>query len=655
MHILQNNKMNTKEKIRLFRAGYELTADSEGNYELKDDTICKADRIVDGIIFFNNIKEVKVGKRNIDWLGGQINHQEWRAQLNRFHSIPVLIAAWKATHDEKYPLRVKELMEDWLDFMDGTESKSLHSTDNHLNLSIRIGNSVFGGWTAALYHFNNMECFDEAFFERVTDSINRQIQYLLHNKYPISGNHYIAVLDSMIHTAIRLPFITNRDEILKISSLKMRNSLTRQFNKDGSHIELTPNYHFWMSRVLVHYYKLNKKIPELDLNISPEIVVKALNLNGYYERFPVNDSHPSYDKKQCSNIQKKNASSLLKELGLDNMIKEQSDLFCPESGFLFASDKDTELFFDASLWAGSHTHCSRLQVAINSNNKPLLIDPGVMSYEMSDPFASYGKSTRAHSTININGLNQGPANSEITLYDSDEKASFCEAVYNSGYWSGKNLWGFSKGVGEGLWGKHTRAVFFLKNEYILVLDAVPAEEGQTINNCWQFAPFDDYEINESEYSFVSKDIAGSNILMKMINFPKGNVVMKNYCGRSSPAIRGWAGVPGQTTIPAHLVQFSYSGGIPAGGLSAVILAPFTNKVPEYKVIENKYEDNGQIMQFEFETPKGYTDYIAWAPGTEISVDKSSPIVTDASFAFVRKDREGNIINSYYPNGTYLLN
>ena len=646
-------KMNTKEKIKLFLAGYELIAEPESKFILQENTISRADKIVNGIIFFNNTQEVDVGKKNIDWLGGHIDHQEWRAQLNRFYDLTVLISAWKETQDEKYPLRAKELIEDWLDFMKGGEAESTHSKDNKLNLSIRIGNGMFGGWTSVLYHFNQAECFDDLFFEKVTNSIDHQVQYLMNSTFYDTGNWRIAILDSMIHTAIRLPFIKKRDNVLKYASLRMRNALTRQFNKDGSHIELTPNYHFWMSRVLAYYYQLNRKVPELNLNISPEIVAKALNLNGYYERFPINDSLPLYDKRKCSDIQKEQSNLLLKELKLDDVISQKSDLLCSESGFLFASDKDTELFFDASHWGGSHSHCSRLQVAINSSNKPLLIDPGVMSYEMSDPFAAYGKGTSSHSTININGLNQGPANAQITLYDANETINFCEAVYNGGYWTGKNLWGFSEGVGEGLWAQHTRALFFLKNEYVLILDAVPTEEGRTINNCWQFAPFDDYEINENEYSFISKDKSGANILLKMLKPPAGTVVMKNYCGTPPPAMRGWAGIPGQKTIPAPLVEFSYPGGIPAGGLSAVILAPFTNKAPEYKIIKSKYESSGHILQFEFETPEGYTDYIVWSPGTEIAVDESCPIVTDASFAFVRKDSQGNPLNSYYPNGSYL--
>ncbi len=644
--------MKTADKIVLFKSACEkIPPNIQRHAEKIQDCFAMADKIVDGFVYFNNIQEVQVGLKEIDWLGDHLNHQEWRAQLNRFFSIAPLVYAWQATADEKYPLRARVLIDDWIDFMQGHEAEMMHEKDNSLNLSIRIGSGMFAGWAAALYYFTDSVHFDEPFFEKVTASIERQVKYLMKTGLPPVGNWRIAVLDALIHTAIRLPWMTGSKDILTVAGRKMRNALTRQFNADGSHIELTPNYHFWMSKVLHHYYMLAREIPKLDMNIRPESVAKALHLCALYERFPVNDSHPVYNEKVCHDAEAKKIPALLDKAELHKYFNPAQNLYCPESGYIFASDNATELFFDASHWAGSHTHCSRLQVCINSGSKPLIIDPGIMSYEMSNPYMAYGKSTSAHSTININGLNQSPSAAKIDLYDATDSVVFSEAVYTGGYWTGQNSWGFRDGVGQGVYVKHTRAVFFLKNEYILVLDAVPGEPGMIINNCWQAAPFDDYVCDRKNLSFISMDATGANILLQMILPPAGDVTMQTFCGRKPPEPRGWAGVPGQTVIPAPLIEFSYPGGVPSGGLSAVLLAPFTSEKPEFKL--KKTGGTNCIMYFELSTPNGYTDCISWAPGGEIPVDEGSPQITDASFSYARLDNAGNMLAVYTPNGSCL--
>ena len=78
----------------------------------------RADKICGGIVFFDNLgtdEPITVGKRNIDWRGGQRNHQEWVAQLNRFFMLSQIASAWVITGDEKYPARARELMEDYMD------------------------------------------------------------------------------------------------------------------------------------------------------------------------------------------------------------------------------------------------------------------------------------------------------------------------------------------------------------------------------------------------------------------------------------------------------------------------------------------------------------------------------------------------------------
>ena len=58
------------------------------------DVLDQAEQIASGAVFFFCQTPVQVGLSDIDWSGGHINHQEWRAQLNRFFMLGPLASAY---------------------------------------------------------------------------------------------------------------------------------------------------------------------------------------------------------------------------------------------------------------------------------------------------------------------------------------------------------------------------------------------------------------------------------------------------------------------------------------------------------------------------------------------------------------------------------
>ncbi|MFB3826180.1 MAG: heparinase II/III family protein, partial [Bryobacteraceae bacterium] len=82
--------------------------------EATPEVIAQAEKVVRGTAFFYGRTEVQIGLKNIDWSGAHIKHQEWPAQLNRFYHFGPLLAAYRATRDERYARAARAYIEDWL-------------------------------------------------------------------------------------------------------------------------------------------------------------------------------------------------------------------------------------------------------------------------------------------------------------------------------------------------------------------------------------------------------------------------------------------------------------------------------------------------------------------------------------------------------------
>ena len=80
-----------------------------------DDFSRIADLAVEGKVLFYGRRPIEVGRKNIDWTGGHIKHQEWRAQLNRFFQLPSLRRKYRETADEQYAACARDYIEDWID------------------------------------------------------------------------------------------------------------------------------------------------------------------------------------------------------------------------------------------------------------------------------------------------------------------------------------------------------------------------------------------------------------------------------------------------------------------------------------------------------------------------------------------------------------
>lgn len=613
----------------------------------------QADQIAEGTVFFYETTPVRVGLKDIDWSGSHIKHQEWPAQLNRFFHLAPLAAAYTKTGDERYARAARAYIEDWLHGDSYATADVCRPGDRTLDMSIRLGTSQDTGWGGTLPAFLNSPSFDDAFVAEVCASLGHQAHWLSRHLTP-NGNWRISQLDALVFTALRFPFLEGADELLRTGITGMGSALATQFLPDGVHIERTPGYHDWMTGVAASYLELARLMPQADARVNPDLLVRSLDYGAQAELAGINDStapHRDPGKLEC--LEKRGQT--IRQLGLKGATAQPPlEQVFPAAGQVFVrsgwSPGADYLAFDACTWGGPHSHLSRLSLALRSHGRMLVADPGILNYEMSDPLAAYGKSTTAHSTLNINGWNQSGADASLLRTEFTPATALIHAAYQGGYWEGQYTWNFGKGRGRGVYGSHQRIVFWIRGEYVLVLDRMNTDGGCEVRNVWQLGPMDKAKAEADKLLWSSRN-DDVNLLVAMLAGPAGTK-MTVIEGCREP-LAGWVGWHGNDAVAAPRIEFTYPAEQSGSLVSAVLLAPFTGKdKPAYKVRARRESSYGQLQYLAIELPDGQVDHVAWSEGLTLPVE-AEPFATDATFVWLRTDSAGKPIKGHLLDGSYL--
>ncbi|MCC7496684.1 MAG: alginate lyase family protein [Bryobacterales bacterium] len=610
----------------------------------------QAEKIAEGTVFFYDRTPVEIGLKQIDWSGGQIHHQEWPAQLNRFYYLGPLASAYKATGDERFAKAARAYIEDWIRGDPYEHATTLRAGDNTLNMSIRLGSSVHAGWTGVLWVFLGSPSFDDAFLDRMLASISHQAEFLSHHLTAV-GNWRISQLDALVFTALRFPFLENAGRLQELAIPGMEAALAGQFLPDGAHIERTPSYAGWMTQVAANYCRLAQIFPGADAHVDVKRLLASLDYGAQCDLSGINDAiGPLSDPKVLAGLeQRRRVMAWLKLQAPETPPLCQTFANAGQIYMRSAWRPGADyIAFDASSWGGGHCHLSRLGFAFRSGGRMMVADPGILTYEMSDPMGPYGKSTAAHSTLNLGGRNQSGADAELLRTEFSGDIKLIHARYQGGYWEGDYGWNFRRGRGAGIYGSHERLLLWINGEYLLALDAMDADEGADIRNCWQMGPAERWSQDAARLTWWSEN-RDRNVLLDLVAAPDGTV-MEIFEGKKDPP-RGWVGNHGDDWVAAPLVEYRYRGGKTPSVTVALVAAYSGANRPRFAA---KAAVNGVIRQLEIELPGGSKDVIRWSVGLALAIDDGQPFATDGRLVWMRQDGAGRPMKWFTLDGRYLM-
>ena len=616
-----------------------------------------AELVREGEILFYGSQVVEVGLKDIDWTGAHVKHQEWPAQLNRFFWLPHLAAVYEETGDEQLPALARATIDDWIVQHDyGAGAPPSHG-DNTLNLSIRVGQGGRGGWWGTLPAFADSAHYDDAFIQRMIESTRGQLACVSHHLTP-KGNWRISQLNCLLFCGTVVPGL---QEYAPFAVRHLNEAFHRQIHEDGSHEEHNPSYHSWMCRLFTSLWHLGRKRPELGLRIDTERAARMWDYS-VYSTAPDGGSCGIHDggvwRPGPGRIATVSARrKFLEEAGLADRpewdLERSPSRWFASAGQLYLRDgwapDATFLAFDATRWGGGHCHLSRMSVNLYSAGRMLLCDPGVFSYEMSDPYAPYGKSTPAHNTVNMGGLSQTDANPDTSAVHILDEYAVIASTYTGGYYPGRYTWGWSEeGRGQGTFGMHSRVLLWLRGRCALVFDVLTADVGQPFAAHWQLPPGPCRVDAGARRAWTGG--AESNVLVQVLSAPEDARLVVHE-GEEDPLLGWLPGVKGLFQYqPAPLL--AVEGQTQWWTELVTMLLPFSGEEPPDVQMEAHARATGGAWGCRVAWPDGREDIVALTPSLRTQIDASGPITSDGSLAVVTRD-SGRVTRALLVGGLEL--
>ncbi len=454
--------------------------------------------------------------------GRGFDHWHAHPDLIKFVAIEPLAAAWRATGDESYARACRFLFEDFF-----ASLKPPKWAGGGMRLSQRIGR-----WAHYLPYFFDSQAFDDAFVRRVFDHIPAQLASILAtHKVTTRGNIRLLETEGLFWVGLALPMLDGTAEALARARWVYADTARRGVHEDGSYCEYDPNYHDVFQAMFHHVLLWRQAFPELDL---PDVRKAGAQVFDYavVSKSPIGHScgiqespSPWIAKRDCAAILAKRAD-VRRLAGLDDR-PPPLVAHCQDANqvFLRTGWERTAMFaaFDASMWGGAHSHLARNGVLLFAHGRALLADTGSLTYAMDQKahegdaldhqIGPYGKSTRAHNTLNLNGWNQAPTNVDWLRVFAGDRLAAVASQYSGGYWPGSYGWYFRDGFGAGIHAEHQRLLFWIPGRFIVVVDRMMrwnetthghAEQRQpSLEMNWQLSPGGQVSLDADHAGFTA--------------------------------------------------------------------------------------------------------------------------------------------------------
>jgi hypothetical protein len=306
--------------------------------------------------------------------------------------------------------------------------------------------------------------------------------------------------------------------------------------------------------------------------------------------------------------------------------------------------------FDATRWGGGHCHLSRNAITLFSGGRMLLYDPGIFSYQMSDPLAAYGKSTPAHNTLNIDLMNQSDANPDLHDVALLKGADIVSSTYGGGFYPGTYTWGWYNGHHPGLFASHTRTLLWLHNRCAIIWDHCMFDRnGQMYGIHWQF-PAGPSGCDPTTRRAWSATPDARNILVQELGGHDDFHTFISEGDKETPG--GWLPTDHMGGHqPAPQARFYGHANNTTATTAITLLLPFDGSTPP-PITPQRLTAGSGIWGFRFTLPNNEELVVAAADALKFQVNNAGPITTDASLAAVIL-RNNKPIHSVGHRGMYL--
>ena len=448
--------------------------------------ITKADAVLENRFTFYG--ETHQLGESIDWEKNP-GTAHWSHDLNRFTYIRTLTRAYCATADKRYSRKAVDLILDWIAKCDvGACFKGTrYMWGSYLNNAIHCKI-----WCTSLGSLIAADQVTPIEMLRILKSIHDQLAYLeiLTNKH--HGNWPTIGCDGILSCLGTFPVFRDTNRFVNYCMATLNTQIANQVLPDGVQNELTPHYHRVVIKELLSAIRSLRKIGGYKLAPKTMAILRKMVHYSQQSTVPDGSKQVAFNDSDPGSPGKLSAS--LKRLDLAAAFSPPEKLgpeVFPYAGVAFLRQRqdqgDLYMAFDAGPFGSSHQHEDKLGFWLFAYGRNFLVDPGRHLYDSSAAsFRPYLMSTKAHSTIRIDGQEQhsrGRRDTWITKkpmtlgWQSSNTEVRANGVYDLGY-----------GPDNAINVVHRREVVFVKQRFWVVFDVVEGKGEHLIESRFQFAP-----------------------------------------------------------------------------------------------------------------------------------------------------------------------
>jgi hypothetical protein len=584
----------------------------------------KADGICKNLLVGHDLPE------DIDWQANPHGDPEWKFCLNRHEFLTELGRAYWYTGDEKYTRAHQRILTDWIKKnpppdMDWllhvpSETSRMHFMKVGTWRPLTLGIRLYTSFVPCFYHFLNSPLFTPDFLITMLTSMveharHLRLYYTRHKSYfNVSPNWGLMESNGLAHMGILFPEFKEASDWREEAMSRLEEQVRMQILPDGMQVERASGYHLVCTFCLLQILDLALRNKVRVSDTYKKVVEKMIDFvegimkpHGCYPMLKDGDESDVHGERasyglweDINNLNMLEDGNDLRWIfktgarlfnrpdllyvathGKEGMKPEMRSVAAPEAGFYTMrsgwDNDDLYLVFTCGELGVHdqscvHGHADALSIDVSGFGETLLIDPGRYIYE--GPYRVWFKSTKAHNSIAVDGLDS----SEL----ADEWMFKTRAKSTLNRWASTEWFDYVDGTHEGYRRlndpvTHRRRICFVKPHFWLVLDELTAKAAHAYDQYFHFAADSQIEIGE-RLTATARYRNGAGIVVKPVLIDRMKI--EQYKGSADP-IQGWVSYDYAVKVPADVVKYARQ----ATGKAnfATLLVPFKNNVPKYSV------------------------------------------------------------------------
>lgn len=542
---------------------------------------------------------------------GHCHDPKFVHELNRHQHLARLAKAYFLTGREEFALEVVTQLVGWVE-------QNPPKTGIHWHSSLEIGIRCLS-WLWAISFVSDSPAFDERAARTIGESLERQLAHV--HRYPSvyssPNTHLIGEAAALVVGGLVLADRPAAATWVRDGMSILLKELQLQVLADGVHGELSTYYHCYaidfyvqafvlaeqrgippprwawarveqMIAFLGHVAGVDGELPRLGDDDGGRALALGSRDYRYYGDGLVIGAilFSRSDFKYLARRFREEAFWMLGVPGwrsfeaLASRPPANRHFLYPDGGYAiqrsgWGSDA-TQLIFDCGalgILTGAHAHADSLSIILRKGGEDLLIDPGTYQYGGAEGLRTYFRSTRAHNTVSVDGLDQSRAGNVFSWERRAETSlkpplDFARVQYVDAEHSGY------RSLADPV--SHRRRVMFADPYYWILIDEFDAESVHQYDFHFHFAPEIKVLVGPSRSPREVETVgAGEHAGLLLFSLGTDPVEASVLRGRSVPP-DGWMSESYGTRRPSPILRTSMI----AEGRAAAITCLFPIELSE---------------------------------------------------------------------------